>query len=275
MLVVVVVSPEPRRDVAPRPRDVPGGERVLEEVVAVRLGRERGPRDVGPLLRGHPAGLELVHEAHRRDVVARPDPEGVQVGARFQARPEKFRDVVRLARQEEMGDVRARARAVFGVLALELEVRPREAVARLVLVLRGREALVEDGRHLGDVHDPFRLEDGPEHLVRRAGVVAGERRQRREVDAARLLSLIAGPRVRAEPVLVPLAGFGPEALERRLAGRVETLDRAARDVPVLGVHPRGRGPGEETGGEEKSSGSPGEAHVQNPTTSPRRGPTYE
>ena len=73
---------------------------------------------------------------------------------------------------------------------------------------------------------------------------------------------------------MPLAGLGPEALERRLAGRVEALDRLAGDVAVLGVHPRGRGPRQNAGGEEESGGRPGAAHRQNPTTSPRRGPTY-
>ena len=55
----------------------------------------------------------------------------------------------------------------------------------------------------------------------------------------------ASARLLAQALLVAGAGFAPEAIEQRLALGVELLDGQHRDVAVLGIDPRVRGPGAE------------------------------
>ena len=84
-------------------------------------------------------------------------------------------------------------------------------------------------------------------------MVAGDRRERRPVDALRRDALLRVGALRAQALLVAGARFAPEAIELRLALGVELLDREHGDVAVLGVDPRMRGRGEddEAGGDQR------------------------
>ena len=150
-----------------------------------------------------------------------------------------------VARKQVVRVVGARARAVVQIGPLEAEVAVHLGVAALALVARARDAgagLRGDPRH---VQDPVAVEDDAQHLVRRARVVPADRGPGREVDAGGLRPLVARIRRRAEPGVVALAGERPEAVELGPALRVERLDPARRDLPVLGV-----GPGARRGGPE-------------------------
>ena len=79
--------------------------------------------------------------------------------------------------------------------------------------------------------------DRVEHVLARARMVAGDRRQRRPVDAGGRDPLLAVRSLLAQALFVAGAGLAPEAIEQRPALGVELLDGQHRDVAVLGVDP--------------------------------------
>ena len=110
--------------------------------------------------------------------------------------------------------------------------------------------------------------------VRRAGVVSSERGERREVDAAWLVSPLTSLRAfrRADPLA--LAGLGPRLSMSPCASGLRPLIalpamfRCSGQIQAAAGPARGRRRGRRVGG------CPRAHHPQKPMTRPRRGPTY-
>jgi hypothetical protein len=75
-------------------------------------------------------------------------------------------------------------------------------------------------------------------------MIAGDRGQRGPVDAGGLHPLLGIGALLAQADLVRAARVAPEPVEHGPARRIKLLDRDDRDVAVLRVDPRERGPGE-------------------------------
>ncbi len=247
VLVVVVVRALALGDGAPRARDVPRGEGVLEEVQGEGFEREDEARRGGALGRVEVGVGEHRRPMERGDVVQGVDRHGVELRSRAERRRGVDRRVDRDVGpgEQEVGVVRPRAGRVGLVRALEAEVAERLEVAPLRFVPSAGDPVLRLCRHAGDGEDPVALEDRPEHAFGRAGVIARDRRPGCEVDAIGGPGGVARGSLRAEAGVESPPSFLPEAVERPAMLRVEGPDAFRADRPMLGVDPTARRRSEE------------------------------